>query len=99
MGELPKINWIKNDKEIHQLFEDGSAFLVALQVTDNKTKITKWMFDCIRVACDGDWFVMEYLGGETYDAREWSDFEYFHVLDGHAPEPKHPYSSVTRYCP
>lgn len=79
----PKIDWIKNDPEKHKYFESGSVFLVALQV-HTKEK-TSWEFDVVQVNCDGDWFCLEYRGGETYDAWEWSDFEYFHLLEGSLP--------------
>ena len=82
---LPRTDWIKNDPKKHQWFEDGSEFLFALQVTNNRTGVTKWEFACIRVNCDDEWLALEYQGGEPYDAWEWKDFEWFILLDGVMP--------------
>lgn len=82
---LPKINWIKNDPDKHQWFEDGSVFLVALRVKNNKTKIEKWEFDMVAANCDGEGMSLHYRQGEPYDAWTWPDFEYFTVVEGQEP--------------
>lgn len=82
----PKIEWIKNDKKEFNTFEDGSVFLVALQVTNTATKKKAWEFDVIEFDCDGDGASLRYRGGgDHYDSWEWNDFEYFQLLEGTMP--------------
>lgn len=76
MSELPP-NWIKNEADS---FQDGSVYIVALQVTNNETGKTKWEIDKIRVTCDEDHFSMAYADcadSTPYDAWTWEDFEYY----------------------
>jgi hypothetical protein len=83
--ESPKINWIKYDAEKHQSWWDGTRVMIALQVTNNKTKVTRWEFDIVNISADGDSFSMSYDGGEPYDAWSIDSIEYFHILDGEVP--------------
>jgi hypothetical protein len=83
---FPKINWIKNDPKKYNCFTDGSVFLVALQVTNNKTKQTKWEFDVIEADCDSESCTWRYRErGECYSSWQWGDFEYFALLEGDMP--------------
>lgn len=81
----PKINWIKLDSRKHSYFNDGSKFLVALQVYNGKTKKTEWEFDIVTTECDGEGMSLKYEGGDYYDRWTWFDFEYFFLLDGEMP--------------
>ena len=85
VDNLPEIKWIKNDPKKFNCLEDGSRFLVALQVHSKLTKTTKWEFEVLTVRSDGDWLCLETGGGETYDSWNWEDFEYFQLLDGSMP--------------
>jgi len=82
----PQINWIKNDPKKHRFFVSGSVFLVAVMVRNSKTNTEQWEFDVIQIACDEDWFCLEYRTGESFDAWEWSDVEYFHLIEGEMPK-------------
>ena len=85
MVNLPEINWIKNDPEKYCLFVDGSKFLVALQVRNNKTKITKWDFEVVVTNCDGEDMSLMTSEGEYFSGWQWIDFDYFCLLDGEMP--------------
>lgn len=83
--EVPKIEWVKNDPKLHQWFSDGSVFLVALQTGKNGGPY-KWDFDVVEVNCDGDGMFLQYPhGGEAYSDWEWTDFEYFQLMEGEMP--------------
>ena len=84
--ELPSIKWVKNDPEVHQLFEDGTVFIVALQVRHKKGP-PQWDFDVVETDCVGEGMTLKYRGGEPYDSWDWTDFEYFALLDGEMPRP------------
>jgi len=81
----PEIEWVKNDPKKYNRFSDESRFLVAVQVKNSVRRDVRWEFDVVTVKCDGDWMVLEYGGGETYDAWNFSDFGYFKLLDGEMP--------------
>jgi len=83
--ELPKINWIENDPSKYNQFFDGSVFLVAVLVRNNKTGGTKWEFDCVEVKVDCDGSSLYYKNGDIYDSWSWDDFEYFSLLEGDMP--------------
>lgn len=82
---LPKIDWIQLDPKRHCWFEDGSRFLVALQVENVRTGKKVWEFDVVVTECDGDGMHLRYEGGEYYDKWNWFDFEFFYLLDGKMP--------------
>jgi hypothetical protein len=84
--DTPKIDWVKNDPKQHRYFIDGSKFLVALQVSNNKTGVTKWEFDTVMADCDGESMGLRCpCNGDTYDAWLWEDFEFFALLGGEMP--------------
>lgn len=84
LEELPTIKWIKNDG--FTSFADGSVFIVALRVEDDKTKALNWDFDVVELDCGGDEALLYYRGkSELYTAWEWDDFEYFALIDGDMP--------------
>ena len=84
--EFPKVEWIKNDPEKHKFFEDGSVFLVALQVKNGKTKKVRWEFDVVEIDCDGEGMSLWYRGkSELYDSWSWEDFSHFCLLEGVMP--------------
>lgn len=84
---FPEVCWFKNDPKKYVWHTDGSVYLVALQVTNNKTKVTRWEFAVLQVSCDEDNFDLhEHASGEFYSSWEWSDFEYFHLVSGAMPE-------------
>ena len=80
-----KINWIKNDPEKHQWFEDGSVFLVAYVIHIAKTGKTRQDYDVVVVSCDGGDFQLNLRNGEPYDDWTWEDFDYFALIDGNIP--------------
>lgn len=83
----PEINWIKNERGKYKSFTDGSEFLIALKVRNNRTKTERWEFDCVKFDCDGDGASLKYRSEECeyYSSWEWDDFEYFCLLDGEMP--------------
>ena len=81
----PKIKWIKLDSEKHCFFEDGSEFLCALQVKNNKTNEINWEFAIVITSCDGERMELQTESGESYDDWTWFDFEYFALLNGSMP--------------
>jgi hypothetical protein len=81
----PSINWVKLNPKLHNFFEDGSKFLVAVQVHNGRTGETKWEFDVVIMVCDGDGAFLTYEGGEMYDRWSWQDIEYFHLIEGEMP--------------
>jgi hypothetical protein len=83
-GEAPKIDWVKNDPTKHRVFADGSRFLVALRCGSEEAGY-QWEFATVSVQCDEDEFTLLEPGGDTYDAWNWEDFEYFALLDGEMP--------------
>lgn len=84
-NQFPTINWIKNDPKKYKYFYDGSVFLIAVMVKNSIKESERWELDVIRVSCDGDWFCLEYRSGEIFDAWEWEDVEYFHLIEGEMP--------------
>lgn len=81
--KLPsELTWIKNPCDMHEVYEfyDGSEFVVALQVNNNKTGETRWEFDTVRVYCDEDSFGMVWTAdgdtGDEYSGWSFDDFEY-----------------------
>lgn len=81
-----ELTWIKNDPEKHNVFSDGSVFLVAIEVNNNKTGKTRWDFDVLRFDCDGESAYLTYRDShEFYDKWCWSDFDYFILLEGDMP--------------
>lgn len=93
--ELPKIEWIKNDPQKHKFFEEGSVFLVALQVKNSKTKKVRWEFDVVETDCDGYRMTLYYRGkSEIYDSWNFEDFEYFYLLEGKMPMSKDQYEQT-----
>lgn len=84
-GVIPAITWIKNDPEKFNVFEDGSRFLVAIWVTNNKTKKSRWDLDVVRWNCDGESAHLEYDNGDSYDSWNWEDVEYFALIEGAMP--------------
>ncbi len=83
--ELPVINWIKNDPKEHQLFTDGSVFLVALRVGKNGGPYN-WEMDVVAVDCDGEGMNLKSRDcGCFYDGWIWSDIEYFALIEGYLP--------------
>lgn len=81
---LPGINWVKNDPDKYKWFQDGSEFLVALRVGNNKKKTERWEYAVITVNCDEGRFDLS-SNNELYDMWSWEDFEYFHLMDGVLP--------------
>jgi len=82
--KLPNIKWIKN--EGFTSFTDGSVFIVALRVEDDKTKTLNWDFDVVEFDCDGEGASLYYRGKfESYTDWDWDDFEYFALLSGDMP--------------
>jgi hypothetical protein len=83
---MPAINWIKNDPKKYCNFIDGSVFLVALRVRNNKTNTERWEFDVVEFDCDGESACLYYRGKtEIYGSWTWNDFEYFMLLEGSMP--------------
>lgn len=82
----PQIDWIKNDPAKYTWFEDGSRFLVALVVRNEKTKTELWDFDVVVTDCTGDGMSLKTVEGESYSSWDWSDFEYFHLIEGTMPK-------------
>lgn len=85
MRPMGAFEWIKNDPDKYNWFTDGSKFLVALQIRDQKKKITYWDYDVVVTSCDGEGMHLCCSNGEVYDAWTWPDFEYFVLLDGEMP--------------
>ena len=79
MDNLPKINWIKNNPDEHQIFIDGSVFLVAVELSNGS-----WDFAVIEARADESlsFYVKD---GEYYCAWDWSDVCYFHLMEGEMP--------------
>lgn len=80
----PSIDWVRNDPEQHQLFSDGSIFLVALQTGKSGGPYT-WDFDVVKANCDEDGMTLVDREGNSYDAWSWDDFEFFKLLEGDMP--------------
>lgn len=83
---LPFIPWVKNDPKKFKFFTDGGVFLVALQVKNNKTGVSRWEFDVVEFDCDVEGASLYYRGKpEAYDSWAWEDFEFFALLEGDMP--------------
>ena len=83
---VPETNWIENDPKKYNSFSDGSAFLIAVNVTNTKSGQTNWEFDCVEFDCDGDGANLVYRGSrEPFDSWSWDDIEFFHLLEGDMP--------------
>lgn len=80
----PHIDWVKNDKEKHQFFTDGSRFLVALQV-GRQGGPYEWEFAIVVTNCDGEGMTLQWPEGEYYSDWNWEDFEWFKLLEGEMP--------------
>jgi hypothetical protein len=87
-NRTPQIEWIKNDPGKHQVFGDGSTFLVALQVGPTGGPY-KWDFDVVKANCDGESMYLEDREGNAYSTWDWSDFEFFALLEGEIPQPEY----------
>lgn len=84
----PNLNWIKRDPVAHAWHQDGSRYLIARQVTNNRTNVTTWDCAAVQVRTDDEWFDLA-LGCEcSYDAWTWDDVEFFVLLDGAMPTAK-----------
>ena len=46
-------------------------------VTNNKTGEKYWDIDKVQMVCDGESAHMNYYCGDSYDAWEWSDVEFY----------------------
>ncbi len=50
--------WIENKDLSSQRFADGSIYLFAVWVTDNRTGKSCWDIDKVRICCDEGYFEM-----------------------------------------
>lgn len=82
MGK-PKIKWIKNSIK-EPWFEDGSKFLIALQVS-KKQAVSEWEFAIVETRCDGEGMELFTVNGDYYSDWTWPDVEYFKLLEGQMP--------------
>ena len=82
----PQIDWIKNDPK-EDIFEDGSKFLIALQVQNHSPGYATlaWEFAILVVTADEDDVHFSYEDGDSYSAWDWEDVEYYAVLSGTKP--------------
>lgn len=82
---LPEITWIRNDAQKHQWFQDGSVFLVALRTGKTGGPYT-WDFDVVTLNADGESMSLDTRECRcSYSNWSWSDFEYFHLIEGVMP--------------
>lgn len=91
MSRKPVIKWVKNNPEKYNWFMDGSEFLGALRVKNERTGKTAWEYHIVRANCDGENVYWEYQGGESFDGWDFSDFEYFYLLSGEMPSSNEEY--------
>lgn len=83
--DFPIINWIENDPIKYNCFVEGSVFLVATLVRNNKLGGIKYEYDCVEIRANGDGARLYYRNGDIYDAWNWEDFEFFTLIEGDMP--------------
>ena len=79
-------SWITHDPEA--LVFDGSAFAIALRVTDSASKRTEWEIHTVHVLSDGENFQLynrdENGSGDAFTSWEWEDAEFVFPLNNDA---------------
>lgn len=80
--KLPYLTWVKHDARIHQKFQHGSVFLVAVPSRDGPDYFDMSM---IEVEQDDEGDLLYYANSiEPFD-RDWLEVEFFILIKGAMP--------------
>lgn len=83
MTSGPPIQWIGRDDKLHAYHQDGSRYLIAVEMQWPKG-LPQWEFAVVQVNADGN-MTLQFDCGCSYDTWQWDDVEWFALLDGVMP--------------
>lgn len=83
----PSIDWVKIDKTKDYCLHDGSEFLLAVLVKNNKTQKATWQINAVHVCSDERDYSFFYKDTEdAYTSFVFLDHDYYFLLSGRSPE-------------